>query len=237
MVIPRKLQPQQKFVTAGGSNGALRNEALFTELNGTPQCDTRVVCNADESDTRIWLHVLNSAGQKKLVLSPETDVYHFGLPIVADTTLDILVRLSPFTSLELRLLDMQALISAFANDPDLAIIPQSLSTSTIQVLFICTGCDFISFFTGFGKASFLTALFEYCEFICSNSNQAPGTMTDTNSDSQGLLSFLRLVGCAYFRKHKAAFLPSYPTPMTLFNSLHKDCHTALVNHIQLGWIS
>ena len=160
--IRRKLQPQQKFVTAGGFNGALRNEALFTELNGTPQCDTRLVCNADESDTRIWLHVMNSAGQKKLVLSPDTDVYHIGLPIVADTTIDVLVRLNPFSSLELRLLDMQALISAFANDPDLAIIPQSLSTSTIQVLFIRTGCDFISFFTGFGKASFLITLFEYC---------------------------------------------------------------------------
>ena len=35
----------------------------------------------------------------------------------------------------------------------------------------------------------------------------------------GILSFLRFVGCCYFRKHKAVFIPAYPTPMTVFNSL------------------
>ena len=193
--IKRKLRPQQRFITAGGFNGAQRNQALFTELNRTPQCDSRLTCNAEESDTRIWLHVVNSAGQKKLILSPDTDVYHVGLPVVAGTTLDVLVRLSPFSSLELRLLDMQALISAFSNDPDMASIPSSLSPSAIQVLYISTGCDFISFFNGFGKASFLNTLFEYCGFICCNDDQAPGTLADTDPDSQGFLAFLRLVGC------------------------------------------
>ena len=198
-------------------------------MNGI-KCDNRLACNAEESDTRIWLHVVNSAGQKKLVLSPDTDVYHIGLPIVAGTGLDVVVRISPFSSLELRLLDMQALLSAFANDPDLAMIPPSLSPSAIQVLYICTGCDFTSFFNGYGKASFLTTLFEYCGFICSNSDLVPGTLTDTDPDSQGILSFLRLVGCTYFRKHKSVFLPSYSTPMTLFNSLEKDNQTTHTHH-------
>ena len=75
--IKQKLQPQQRFITAGGFSGVLKNQALFTELNRTPQCDGRYVCNAEESDTRIWLHVIHSAGQKKLVLSPDTDVYAY----------------------------------------------------------------------------------------------------------------------------------------------------------------
>jgi len=91
--IRRKLQPQQRFVTAGGFNGAQRNQALFTELNTIPQCDNRLACNAEESDTRVWLHVINSAGQRKLVLSPDTDVYHIGLPFLGRTTLDVLVQL------------------------------------------------------------------------------------------------------------------------------------------------
>ena len=45
----------------------------------------------------------------------------------------------------------------------------------------------------------------------------PGIISD--ADPTGFLSFIRLVGCAYFRKHKAVFLPSFPTPATLFNSL------------------
>ena len=124
---------------------------------------------------------------------------------------------------------------AFGDDPDLAPIPSSLLPAVIQMLFVCTGCDFISFFTGLGKASFLATLFEYSEFICSNSTQTPGTLSDTDPDSNGFLSFLRLVGCAYFRKHKAAFLPKYPTPMSLFNSLEKDSQTHLDHHS--AWLS
>jgi hypothetical protein len=207
--IRQRLQPQQNFVTARGFSGELANQALYTESNGTPQCHESLACNAEESDTRIWLHVVNSAGQKKLVLSPDTDTYHVGLPVIAGTNLDVIVQLSPFSSLELRLLDVQSLIKAFMNDPDLATIQPSVLPSAMQVMYICTGCDFIYFFNGFGKASFLTTVFEYCEFICSSSDHTPGTLTDTNPGSQGFLSFLRLVGCAYFRKHKSSFLPSY----------------------------
>ncbi len=47
----------------------------------------------DESDTRVWLHVRNSAGTKKFILSPDTDVYHIGLPLVTpDET--VIVHLS-----------------------------------------------------------------------------------------------------------------------------------------------
>ena len=85
-----------------------------------PHTDDTSQSNAQESVTRIWLHVLRSAGVKKLVLSPDTDVYHLGLPVIAHTNLEVIVRLSSFSSLELRLLNMQALVNAFENDPDLA---------------------------------------------------------------------------------------------------------------------
>ena len=32
--------------------------------DGTIQCDEKLVSNAEESDSRIWLHVINSTGQK-----------------------------------------------------------------------------------------------------------------------------------------------------------------------------
>lgn len=226
------LQPNQRFVTAGGFNGDLRDQARFVLMNTSPQSDPALLCNAEEGDTRIWLHTVNSGGKKKLVLSPDTDVYHIGLPIVAETDHDVLVRLSKFNSVEHRILDTQALISALGNDPELAHIPSSFLPSVMQVLFVCTGCDFISFFNGLGKASFLATLFEYCKFICANNEQLPGTLGDANSD--GKLSFFRLVGCAYFRKHRAAFLPAYPSPATLYNSLKDDCQSPLEHHI--AWL-
>ena len=197
--------------------------------NDSPKIDSRLTCNAEESDTRIWLHVVQSTGQRKLVISPDTDVYHIGLAFVAGTNINVIVQLSSIASLELRLLDMQALITAFGNDSDLAGIPTSFSPLAMQVLYVCSGCDFVSFFHGLGKASFLSAFFEYCDFICSNSNQAPGMLTDTGN-SLGYCYFLRLVGCTYFRKHKSAFLPSFTSPMMLFNSFSVEGRTALHHH-------
>ena len=78
-----KLGPQQRFVTAGVFEGNQRGKAMFVTYNTQPQCDNALSCNAEESDTRIWLHVINSAGTKKLVLSPDTDIishrltYHY----------------------------------------------------------------------------------------------------------------------------------------------------------------
>ena len=225
----QQLLPHQRFVTAGGFSGSLQNKALFTKLNTPPQPDSTLTCNAEESDSRIWLHVLNSAGENKLVLSPDTDVYNIGLPLIAETNLDVIVRLSQFNSKEPRLLHMKALIQAFTNDPDLATIHQSEIPLTMQVVYVCTGCDFISFFHGLGKAYFLNTLFEYNAFICSDNEQTPGTLAEPESDSS-VLSFFRLVGCTYFRKHKAAFLPTYETPMNVFNSLLKDHQTPRDHH-------
>ena len=109
---------------------------MFVTYNTQPQCDNALSCNAEESDTRIWLHVINSAGTKKLVLSPDTDIYHIGLPIITTTEFDIVVQLSSFSSLEHRLLDMQALIKALRNDPDLAVIDPAFSSSVIQMIYI-----------------------------------------------------------------------------------------------------
>ena len=71
---------------------------------------------------------------------------------------------------------------------------------------------------------------QYCSFICSNSAHAPGMLSDTNASSHGFFAFLRLVGCAYFRKHKSAFFPSFASPMTIFHSFLNDGQTVLQHH-------
>ena len=42
------------------------------------------------------------------------------------------------------------------------------------------------------------------------------------------------MGCAYFRKHRAAFLPAYPSPVTLYNSLKTENQSLLEHHI--AWL-
>ncbi len=92
--------------------------AMFVTHHTQPIVDERLTSNAGESDTRIWLHVLHSAGTRKLVLSPDTDVYH--ITIIAETQLDFVVRLSPFRT---KITGLTS--SSFKNDPDLAAVEES----------------------------------------------------------------------------------------------------------------
>lgn len=157
---------------------------------------------------------------RKLVLSPDTDVYHIGLRVIAGTELDVIVRLSPFSSIEQRLLHSSLTSSShqLQQRHRFSCIRRKIA-HTIQTVFVTTGCDYISFFNGLGKATFMQTLFEYSEFITASNTSIPGTLTN---ETNVFLSFLRLVGCAYFKKHKSAFLPSFPTPVTLFNSVQAD---------------
>ena len=218
--------PNQKFVTTGGFEGIDCHKAYAAKRGGTSQCDPLLTCNAQETDTRLWLHVKHSAGINKLVLSPDTDVYHTGLLLVANTNMKVLVKISPITSKQTRFLDIQALIHALENDPDLAALPRLSIPTLMAMVYVCTGCDYVSLFHSLGKASIMNALYLCAEFITADKHNTPGSLSDFDelSYEEDFLSFLRLVGCAYFMKHKSAFLPSYHTPLSYmyFNSFFKD---------------
>ena len=235
-VVPQNLAPNQKFVTAGGFEGIDRHKAYTVQRRGTPQCAPLLTCNAEETDTRqtLWLHVKHSAGLNKLILSPDTDVYHIGLPLVADTDLKVLVKISQISSKQTRFIDIQALVHALENDPDLAALPRLSIPIIMEMVYVCTGCDYVSFFHSLGKASFMNALYHCAEFITADKDNTPGSLSDFDelSNKEGFLSFLRLVGCAYFIKHKSAFLPTYHTPVSYFNSFHKDGQSPREHHLK-----
>ena len=105
-------------------------------------------------------------------------------------------------------------------DPDLAQIPQCERPRAMQTLYIATGCDYISFFRGLGKVSFLSTFFQHATFIAGQSDTVLGSIGRVSVDdmqSNAYLSFLRLIGCAYFRKHTSAF--QLETPEALFHSI------------------
>ena len=78
---------------------------------------------------------------------------------------------------------------------------------TLQTLFVCTGCDYISFFSGMGKATFLRYFFQYASFITGANAQGSLTNIQLQGDDykHGFLAFLRLVGTVYFKKHASGF--------------------------------
>ena len=173
-------------------------------------------CDAEEADTRIWLHVLRSQYRRQLVCSPDTDVYHIGFPLLSQQN-DVVVQLNTYTSIEHKFLHVHKLRSALDGDPDLAIVPPHQTFKMMQTLFIATGCDYTSFFAGIGKATFMRIAFQHCSFVNANSESCPGTLVDTtDSKENGFLALLRLVGTAYITKHSSTF--QFDSPRVFLNS-------------------
>ena len=71
-----------KLYIAGGFEGEIEDSAWFVTTEGNLQPNPIYTCNAEETDTLIWAHVNQSTSSKILILSPDTDVYHIGLPLI-----------------------------------------------------------------------------------------------------------------------------------------------------------
>ena len=130
--------------------------------------------------------------------------------------LDVFVRISVFSSQEHRYLSLKKLTMSLQEDPDLSSVPGEILPKVLQTLFISTGCDYVSYFAGFGKKStFLKVFFQHASFI---SGVSQGTLASTCGSSRqlGFLSFVRLIGTVYFKKHLSRF--KYDCPRALLNS-------------------
>ncbi|XP_078589268.1 uncharacterized protein LOC144869676 isoform X2 [Branchiostoma floridae x Branchiostoma japonicum] len=217
------LRQQQKVFTAGAFTDDKRDMCFVSSVDGiSPYPDCR--SNHEESDTRVWLHAASSRYENIMIYSPDTDTYHVGLPIVRQTLsgkrIVILLKAEPGNW---QCLDVNELLSCFDKDPDLSSLSRNLLPHIIQSLFISTGCDYVSFFVGLGKVSFLKTFFQYSEFISSgNSVQTvtSGSLSCSDKDT-GFLAFVRLVGSVYFQKHRTAFL-KYSSPAQLFQEMRGD---------------
>ncbi len=152
---------------------------------------------------------------------PDTDIYHIGLPLNHGIQKEIIVQLNPYSSKDLSYLHMTAFVTALSNDPDLSSVPSHTLPQVFQTIFTATGCDYTSFFSGIGKATFLRYFYENAEFITSGKGNAPGTLADIglqhNTFDKGVLVFLCFVGVVYFKKHASEFSTS--TPTSHFNKL------------------
>ena len=146
----------------------------------------------------MWLHADRAPGRKKLFYSPDTDVYHIGLTNIDTISDDIIIQLSSIDT-NIKLHHINKFIDALYDDTDLSSIRTSTRAKTLQTFNISTGCGFISFFVGIGKAAFLKSSFRNTKFI---TDQTPastyGSLCDTTPDSNSFLAFIRLVGGAYF---------------------------------------
>jgi len=132
---------------------------LVSELTATYQS------NAEETDNRIWRHACQSQANKILIHSPDTDAYNIGLSLLNRDTKQYVIQLNVFHATERKFLYLNNLQIALENEPDLVPLPSHSISEILQVLFICTGCDFVSFIKLLGKVTILNNFYQYAEFI------------------------------------------------------------------------
>ena len=164
-----------------------------------PELTTTYRSNAEEADNRIWRHACQSCANKILIHSPDTDTYNIGLGLLNRDTKQYVIQLNVFHATERKYLYLNNLQTALLNDPDLATLPSHNISEILQVLFICTGCDFLSFFKSLGKATILNNFYQYAEFIGCLHKTLPSNKDD------GFLAFIRLVGTSYLKKTFISF--------------------------------
>ena len=166
-----------------------------------------------------------STSSKILILSPDTDIYHIGLPLINENKY-IIIQINSYSSKDLTYISILALKFALANDSDLAQLPHSVLPQIFQTLYVVTGCDYISFFSGLGKDTCKRYFYQYAEFITSGkgNTSTPGTLADISLENEDyescFLAFLRLVRVVYMKKHASGFITS--TPATNFSHFYKD---------------
>lgn len=184
---------------------------------------------------RLWRHAIQVQAQRVLVYSPDTDVYNIGVPIVDQCSQkEVIVQINVAKSRELKYLHINNLVRALQDDPDCGTLPRDKLTRIFLVLFVSSGCDFISYFSGYGKGGFLNTFYQHASFI--TGKQSYGHLSDTSEE--GFYSFLRLIGCLYFKKYYSAIVSirGIDTPQQLLQSFPSsslgDQHTQWYNAIR-----
>ncbi len=86
--------------------------------------------------------------------------------------------------------------SAIQRDPSLASLSADDKIKYTQKIYITFGCDYVSFWVGHGKVSFLNAFFNHAEFL--SDNYLPGKLS--NYDDSNILFFYWLICCVYFKQ-------------------------------------
>ena len=160
------LNPDQQLILAGCFSD--NNEYLAMVISGDqlyPLPGEHYNSTALESDQRIWRHAFVTSKHRLLIYSPDTDVYNIGLGLFDKMQGKHVVIQINVPHKEPSYLDLNLLRAKFYQDTDLSCLPRDEVSNIMQMAFVVTGCDYLSYFCGIGKATFLTMFFQHAGFI------------------------------------------------------------------------
>ena len=166
-------------------------------------------------------------GKKKtFIVSVDTDIVFIGLPMHFPNN-TVIIKTSA-TGEPSKYLCMDKLQEVLLRDPDLASIPASKRAQILQVVYVLSGCDFVSLFTGFGKEAFFECLLQYSDFIVEQ-ELIPGGLSESSASESGFQAFIQLVGCLYYYECRRTF-GNAATPASLFHQLTSPNKDNAIQH-------
>ena len=139
-------------MTSGGFEGENKDKAFGSSPEKGIFVISHLSANHEEGDTRVWFHASKSTANRLIIYSPDTDTFFIGLPLIKKLTgKSIFVQLKKF-SFDSEFIDMTVLTDCLAHD----LLLQGIADveKCMQNVYIMSGCDFVSFFRGYGKKSF-----------------------------------------------------------------------------------
>jgi hypothetical protein len=175
----------------------------------------------------VWFHAVKSKCDNVMVYSLDTDVYHIGLCCAANVpSKNLYVQIHSGCNANLYI-NVNNLLQNIKERVQFNTTDDKEMASIIIMLFICTGCDYVSFFKHHGKNSFFDSFFKNMDFIMCNKvtpchrfmDHCSGSIGDHLNMESSFQSFLRLIGCEYFRLCKRFFDQTYKVSSELFMSL------------------
>ena len=221
---------EQKFVTSGG----FLERGNFTGVSVTSDGVTghEIIHNHEESDTQIWLHAKDTTCKAVHIYSLDRDIGVIGLPLIKQ--MDSKVVVVQFKRSPAKYLILNDLNTALSCDPELNfLLERGVDLGKLmQVIYIVSGCDFVSYWVRQSKTTFFKLFFQYAKFIAGTEvdDHLAGCLTQTELPQTweaGLLAFFRFIGVVYFASNRAC-LHEYTSPSDLFDSI--DAENVLDHH-------
>ena len=89
------LTQDQRIYVAGHLDGQEGDLAYYSTCNSSCAIDLTLTCNAEEADTRMWLHASKTNGEKILVYSPDTDALYISMLMVNPILKGVCLQVNP----------------------------------------------------------------------------------------------------------------------------------------------
>ena len=234
----------------------LRKYDIKLIIDGDPSfCNTtfefhegvKLVCakysnNHKEADTKVWLHARVTEFSSIIIYSPDNDIFNIGLGILEKLEgkhILVQTKIHSYPAEYIWINTCNILTEAESNRY-LSHLGKYHVGVLLKVLFIISGCDYVSYFKNYSKLTIYKIFLENVDFICGTGNDTLGSLhqVEEHNFEMGFLAFARLMGCVYFKSCANSFIKDVPdrSAQSLFKLVNEQTPAISNKDAVYNWI-